>query len=60
MLLITYANALGFSISLARVPEYGISVMVSSRYVIDSAIGLIACAFGVEFIISVCKKRQVI
>lgn len=57
MLLITYANALGFSISLARVPEYGISVMVSSRYVIDSAIGLIACAFGVEFIISVCKKK---
>ena len=57
MLLITYANALGFSISLARVPEYGISVMVSSRYVIDSAIGLIACALGWSLLYQYAKKK---
>lgn len=44
--LIVYANALGLSIAVARVPAYGIQTMMSSRYTVDSALGLMAFSFG--------------
>lgn len=58
MCLIVYSNSLGASIALARSSEYGIAVMGSSRYTVDSALGLVACAFGFSIIFEYIRYKK--
>lgn len=59
IILVVYGMISGLVISIGRVPSYGVSTMCSSRYCIESILGLVGGVYmGVKIISAITKKQS--